>query len=820
MDAFIRIGTLIGPVEAQRLREAMLSVFGRVDPDVKPDDEVLFVTRGPTGHSEWLKDGLATTLLLFAVWSGPAEVNLGSESGQDYANRLLVDLPGLRSDPRVLTSLKNELPLLAEAAPDPLLSALEHMLEGTGELIRPIFDERKGFFSPSYNHTGVLWALETLAWDPDYFRRAVLILARLAEIAPDIRLVNTPANSLAEIFVLWNPNTNASSVQRLSALKEIASSCPEVGWKLVRTLLPNLLASSMATPKPKLREAGASDRPAVTYRELWENQAAVAELAINLAGESANRWIELIRSINTFAPAERSLATAALDRLMSRTSGDRLKRLWSKVRDEAARHQRFKSAAWALPPDQLAPFLELVAKYAPSDPITPVATLFDEWTLDQTNDIAKSNEERAAAVLRLYNAAGPEAVLRLAAEAKVPYLVIEAIGGANFEAHQMEQLLSMGFAQAPGSAVTINLAGLHRHLAGARPAEAWLRGAVAADDANLIADLLQSWPDDLDTWNTVRRFGGKVVAAYWSRHSPRFLTGSRRTLLRSLLMQLRYGRAVEAIQSSLNRIAEVPTRLLLRMLDGVIPQLNLKAAAPDTMTTYYVEKALESLDGRPDGKKEEIAAREFAFFPLLEHGDRTLRIHGLMASDPTFYHQILREVFVGENDAAVELDDQAKVRARVSYSLLSHFLQLPGLTPAGLDGEVLASWVDNVRRLGEQTGRAAVTYNYIGRLLAHAPPDEDGGWPHRAVRDQIERLRSEELERGLQLARYNMRGVHGKQIFEGGDQERVLAQENARSAAIAAAWPRTSALLTAIAKGWERDAEREDIEAAQRKMRS
>ena len=65
-----------------------------------------------------------------------------------------------------------------------------------------------------------------------------------------------------------------------------------------------------------------------------------------------------------------------------------------------------------------------------------------------------------------------------------------------------------------------------------------------------------------------------------------------------------------------------------------------------------------------------------------------------------------------------------------------------------------------------------------------------------------------------------MRGVFGKAVFEGGDQERQLAEQYRRYAVIAAAWPRTSALLTAIAKGWGRDAEKEDLEAAKRKLRS
>jgi len=162
MDAFVRVGRLIGAQDVALLREAMLKVFGQLQTEPDPDAVVSFSSPNPTGYSEWLRDGLATTLLLFAVWSMQAEINLGNETGQEFANRVLNELPGLRTDPRVWTSLKDELPLLAEAAPDPLLGALEHMLEGDGALIRPIFNEHKGFLHPTYYHTGVLWALEML----------------------------------------------------------------------------------------------------------------------------------------------------------------------------------------------------------------------------------------------------------------------------------------------------------------------------------------------------------------------------------------------------------------------------------------------------------------------------------------------------------------------------------------------------------------------------------------------------------------------------------------------------------------------------------
>jgi len=286
-------------------------------------------------------------------------------------------------------------------------------------------------------------------------------------------------------------------------------------------------------------------------------------------------------------------------------------------------------------------------------------------------------------------------------------------------------------------------------------------------------------------------------------------------------MYLRFGRALEAIQASLNRIAEIPTELIFRMLEAIIPELNSGHARADTMTSYYVEKAFEALDRRDDAPLGKISGLEYAFFPLLEHNStRPLRIHRVMAADPAMYHQILRNAFRGEHDVAGESSEDAQSRARRSFFLLREFSDIPGLAADGLDERTLGAWIDEVRRLGAETDRAAVTDNLIGRLLAHAPSDPDGGWPHKAVRGQLERIQSEELENGLQVERFNMRGVHGRQILEGGEQERALADENARWANIAAAWPRTSALLRAIANSWRLDAEREDTEAAQRKLRS
>lgn len=90
---------------------------------------------------------------------------------------------------------------------------------------------------------------------------------------------------------------------------------------------------------------------------------------------------------------------------------------------------------------------------------------------------------------------------------------IEAIAGAGFDERQIEQLPSLSIERDRGSSITRALAGIHRRIAGSVRAEAWLRGTARAD-ADLVAGILQAWPDGTETWNVARGFGQAAVDAY------------------------------------------------------------------------------------------------------------------------------------------------------------------------------------------------------------------------------------------------------------------------------------------------------------------
>src|SRR5205807_16058 len=70
-------------------------------------------------------------------------------------------------------------------------------------------------------HSGLLWALEILAWRPQSLTRVVDILVKLTKYPVAGNWMNTPANTLVSIFRSWLPQTAAPLDKRLDLLDRI-----------------------------------------------------------------------------------------------------------------------------------------------------------------------------------------------------------------------------------------------------------------------------------------------------------------------------------------------------------------------------------------------------------------------------------------------------------------------------------------------------------------------------------------------------------------------------------------------------------------------
>lgn len=503
------------------------------------------------------------------------------------------------------------------------------------------------------------------------------------------------------------------------------------------------------------------------------------------------------------------------------SEGDR-KSVWEDLLKEVEKHERFADAKWALPEDQLRPLRALVDEYAPNDPLEQTRLLFDSWAFDAKGDREPVNSVRQARLSELLKSHGPKVISDLAAQVQNSYEVVDALGHIDVSRDQLETIATLSLTPEPNG-FTVGLLATIANRFGVGAAQQWLLKILQEKhpiDA-AVARLCQGFTDNRETWAFVKSMGPDIETNYWSTKGPFWLKGDKDELLEAVDTYLRYGRGIAALEASLQRLDDLPTQTILAILETIVRELNAGSQRDSTMVSYETQKAFEELNKRDDISIEDIARHEIAMLPLLEHSEYRMRVFEVLASNPNIYFDVFKTVFRAEDEPepTEEVTEAQRGAWRISYSLLSKFHLVPGQTAAGIDEAALTRWVDEVRKLAMEGKRLLLADQYIGHILAHSPNGSDDAWPAEAVRFQLERLRSDELERGLMMERFNMRGPHFRSLYGGGDEERGFAAQFKRYADKMAKWPRTQEMLRAIAKNWEADGRREDEWAEQRKMK-
>lgn len=827
VDAFVHLGHLIGGEHLVRFAEQARAVFSQVIAPPKAEDIFRLSSSKDETHSQWLREGLMTTLLHMAALHEQAEFVVTGSTPQRFVDEIVRGLPHLSTDHRLLESLKDHLPLLAEAAPIPFFEALESMLEGNAERIKPIFSESDDFFVPASAHTGVLWALELLAWDENQLLRAAMCLAKLAAIDPGGKLANRPINSLRDILLSWSPHTNATYKQRLGVLSHIVQAVPAIAWPLLEKLLPSAHDSVSPTQKPKFAEASPGGKEKLTYGIVWATQAAIVELAVEYAQLVPERWGMLISILNHLQPASFTYVVNALERCLNKQDTKERFVTWDILRKEVNRHRAFHDTDWALRDELLTRLDVLVAQFQPNDSLLAATWLFDDWMpdvpgiLDEEPEASIQNA-RVKALKEIKATQGILGLINLAARVKLPLQIAESLPQLELDEEEfsflVRHLLTFeGEAKLLATSVTAQ--------AFATFGLSWVKHIERIRcESNLsaeeVARLFLNLENVKHSWDIVASFGTDVDDAYWRQKRAFGFRGTSEEMEYSVSRYLSCGRTLAAIEATHKFLSDVTTSTIIIILEAAITEINASAGGASAMITHYVEHLFTELHTRTDITREELARMEFAYLPLLIKRNKPLTLHKMLVESPEFFISAICTVFKPTNGEAPITSEQDRKLANAAYKLLNSLDILPGQEGDRIDFEKLKAWFDDVRHRAIEVDRVTVTDSRIGHMLAHAPIDpEDQVWPHKTVRQLIEQISSDKMEGAIRIERANMRGVYTKAIGEGGRQERELAQQ-ARAWALAIPdYPRTASLLYSIADMWLEDGVRADTKAAKDALR-
>jgi hypothetical protein len=667
-----------------------------------------------------------------------------------------------------------------------------------------------------------------LAWDPEYLARVTLILAKLAAIDPGGRTINRPINSLREIFLDWNPGTNAALPERLAVLDQIIAREPGVGWELITKLLPQNTGVSHPPARPRYREAGASEREVVTWAVVFESQRQIVQRALGLVGDSLPRWQTIIRSMANFETPQREQTYNLMQEEISRADPAWRFSMWEMLLKEVNKHRAFPQAQWSLKDLELARLDAILETLQPSDRLEKLAWLFDTdypdvpvQHIDQR--IEAVNLARSAAVREIRAAVGDGGLLTLVQRVRYPQFIAIAAADEITDISRFDTLIDEALGKSDRlDTFAFTLSSRAEQKFGDKWRERiFARAENDRWNPDQITTLLLGLDDVPATWDLVESLGNEVDNAYWRQKRPWWLKGDVAEAERAAQKYLAVGRATAALDAVHNQLDRMSVPLVFGLLDAAVTEINATRTPPNNMFVYNIGEIFQRLAKREDVLPIDLARREYAYLPLLGFQHPQLTLHQLMADDPSFYVNILSDVFKRASSETDEpITEDRRARAEAGYQLLSSFHRVPGFDGSDIDLSALTNWTQEVRRLAAEADRTQIADQYIGHVLAHAPNDStDNAWPHRAVRDLIELLASDNLEIGIRIERSNMRGVYKKALFEGGTQERDLANQAHGWAKASAGYPRTSALLRTIAEMWEASADAADVRARQDQMK-
>ena len=180
-------------------------------------------------HSAALRKGICETLVLLSVHGNYLFQDRLDINVENLVFSLIRELLTPLSLDKLL-SQSNDLPNYAEAAPDAFLSLIEEDLKQTEPVVLGLLKPADSGPFASPTRSGLLWALECLAWND--LRRVSFILAQLSRTAIDDNWVNKPISSLQAIYRSWMPQTAAPLEQRIKVLEMLTNDFPDIGWQI------------------------------------------------------------------------------------------------------------------------------------------------------------------------------------------------------------------------------------------------------------------------------------------------------------------------------------------------------------------------------------------------------------------------------------------------------------------------------------------------------------------------------------------------------------------------------------------------------------
>ncbi len=808
-------------------------VLSDIDPALKlPEDQRPFAALyGEVRQlSAQLRSSLCDTLIILSVFGKDlfdGKFSLSPETEVLLLIRKLLD-SGRKNR---WIEHQNELPAYAEASPDEFMDIIEKDLK-TDEpdiliLIQPV---KSGVFS-SCPRSGLLWALETLAWDPDRLPRVCLILAQLSLPVLSDNYTNKPINTLISIFRSWMPQTKANLDLRKRALDLIMKRYPKVGWDIAMKQLESGNRVGHFNNRPKWRSEAAGSGQPVSRGECIEFEKHALERTLNWPSHDEHTLGELIARMSIMGDEYCSTLWKQVEGWLAANPTDQQK---ANLREIVRKFAFTRRGHKHLKPATRKKAGEMYALLCPENAIYRYYWLFEkQWVEESYEDIENEDFDfrkwekrvlklRGDALKDIYGNLGEDGIDQLLELSESGYPAGWILANGVLTKPRLKSLIRR-LAEREYSATHSNpqlcLNGIFVRLFDTERtyfdkllpqlAEAYL----SKGDDKFSLNILFAAPFCPETWIHLERLPNHIQDAYWAEATPRWFGKDPEGLKTMIEKLLEANRALDAFGVAHLDWDIISSADIIRLLDDLGKQ-DLSNPRYYDLREYELTKAFETLNSREKIHPDKLAGLELKYIQAFRHSEYKLpNLSKQVSEQPFLFTQALalaykrsdegvdpEELGLGDNKNNSDLIDAA-------HSLIDGVTRIPGTQPDGKVNEIaLSNWLTETRALCKKYAREKIGDHMIGQLLSQSPLGDDGIWPCEPVRESLEKIASAEIASGMRIGIYNRRGA--RILDAGRREERKLARKYRNwSRDVAYEYPYIAKMLEEIARSYDHNAE-------------
>ena len=775
LDAWHNYSSRLFKDHLDRFKKASVDILSAIDPkfDLNPEDRFAASIYGKVlPHSSSIRHGISEGLALMSTRKEYL-TNCTDNYGEHIAAVAVKEIFS-SSNWMLWASTQDIQPIMAEAAPSKFLDAVEGAVIHEDKPFNVLFSqEGVGGITGSNYMTGLLWALERLAWSPVYLTRCVVLLGEMDSHDPGVNWANRPGNSIIDILLPWLPHTTANFERRLASLKALEREFPETAWKILLHLLPSGHGFTSGTNKPKWRKFIPDDfKEEVSNEEYFKQIIEYGNYAVELAEKDYSRLPKLVEHLDQLHDKAFNASVKLLSEYAnSDASPDDKHILWAELLSFINKHKKFSDAEWSLTSKKLGQLNPVALSLQPVDKALLYQRLFTHKSMDLYEEKGNWREQEAAiknkrdqAVSELFSEGGYELVYEFSKTVDSADIVGNSLSSI-VEADDEGQLLE--YLQKDDLKTKQYISGYiwtRNYLTKGKFIESISLSDWSPDNASRILLLL---PFDTNTWDKVEMvLGPDYEHHYWLNvHVNAYQCDDEEGLYRGIDLLLKYNRPLSSIHCIYRLLYSQKTLKLEPTVKALLEAVKTKES-PSNMDSYELLEIIKFIQDCDQVHDDDRFRIEWAYLPLISkkrNGNSSPKyLESRLSSEPEFFCEIIRLAYKSDKaDSEVELSEPQKNIARNAYDLLNEWKKIPGSQEDGtFEPNEFAGWFKNSVEIAKESGHLHPALRVIGKVLINSPEGDNGLWIHPIIAEFLNKRELGDVRDAYRLAVYNSRGVH------------------------------------------------------------